>query len=73
MGPSITQGCLETIFFFLLRQTLKKTDSCLRGLYLQYRTPEMDYPSREIERTNSESLKGHKFEQKTRKLLNLKF
>ena len=72
MGPPVTQTCLRTIFF-LLRHTLKKTDSCLGGLYLQYRTPEMVYPSREIERTTSESLKEHKFEQKSRKLLNAKF
>ena len=67
MGPPITQRCLKTIFF-LLQQLLRKTDSYLGGLYLQYTTPEMDYPSREIKRTTSESLKGHTVEQKTRKL-----
>ena len=51
MGPPITQRCLKTIFF-LLQQTFKKTDFCLGGLDLQYRTPEMDYPSREIEKDN---------------------
>ena len=38
---------------------------------MQYRTPEIRFPSREIEK--DKSLKGRRFEQKTRNLLNLKF
>ena len=51
MGHPINRRCLKTIFF-LLRQIFKTTDFCSGGLDLQYRTPEMDYPSREIEKDN---------------------
>ena len=51
MRPPITQRCLKTIVF-LGRQTFKKTEFYFGGLYLLYRTPEIGYPSCEIEQDN---------------------
>ena len=61
MRPPITQKCLETICF-LDDKHLKSLSVTLGGLVLQYRTPEIEHPSREIENGSFRMSKGRKFE-----------
>ena len=56
----------------LVELVYRMTESDLGGLDLQYRTPEMEQTSFEIEKTTLESLKGSKFERKTMNLLSLR-
>ena len=51
MRPPITQRCLKTIFFSL-KTNIQKTEFYFRCLDLQYRTPEIGFPSCEIEKDN---------------------
>ena len=47
----VTQRCLKTIFL-LLRQKFRTTEFYFASLDLQYRTPEMWFPSCKIEENN---------------------
>ena len=57
MMPPVTQRCLKTILF-LFRQTFKKTEYYFGGLDLQYRTPEIEFPSCGIEKGNFKDSQG---------------
>ena len=53
----ITQRYLKTIFYSL-KTNIQKTGFHFRGLDLQYRTPEIGFPSCEIEKDNFRDSQG---------------
>ena len=57
MRPPFIQRCLKTMFFSF-KANIQKTEFYFRALDQQYRTPEMEYPSREIEKNNFRDSQG---------------